>query len=161
MSMFSSPEEHAANPPASWSVVRVGRRYSLQTKDGGVLSSYERKRDAEEEKESGRSVNLYNKEARWYAGEQVDNWKPYVPAWVAMYPEGRFLYFEGDDPEGFASKIRKERGFDPSADPRWGTGTEPSHTGGDITDPFGRLYGFHCPQEHLAAINGGRFPIGS
>jgi hypothetical protein len=77
MSLFSNPQEHAANPPESWVIVRAGRRYRLQTASGIELASFERKRTAEDEKVGGMYVNLYRKESRWYAGESVDGWKPY------------------------------------------------------------------------------------
>jgi hypothetical protein len=78
MSLFSGPEEHAANPPSSWQVVKAGPRlWHLTTRDGGVLKSEQTKTAAEAERESGFYVNLYEKERRWYAGEPVPGWKPY------------------------------------------------------------------------------------
>lgn len=79
MSLFRSPEEHAANPPESWEVTKVmNKRWHLTTTAGTVLHSSERKRDCEELKTSGFYFNLYRKEARWYAGEEVSGWKPYA-----------------------------------------------------------------------------------
>lgn len=75
MSLFSGPVEHADNPPATWGVVKRGARYALVTKDGGVLTTCERKRDAVELLTSGFFFNLYAKESRWYAGEAVDGWR--------------------------------------------------------------------------------------
>lgn len=77
MSLFANPAEHAANPPDTWKVTRVGRRYALQTEGGIQLDSFERKRDAESARTSGFIARLYADEARWYAGEQVPGWRPY------------------------------------------------------------------------------------
>jgi hypothetical protein len=61
--------------------------------------------------------------------------------WSELCPEGRFIFYEGDDPKGFRREIKAEFGFDP--------GPKPDE-------------GFHCPPEHLDAIYGtGRFPMGS
>jgi hypothetical protein len=65
--------------------------------------------------------------------------------WHDLFPEGRDIFYEGDDPAGFAAEIRAEFGFDPAADPNWP---------GD--------HRFRCPPEHLEAIYGSsRFPLGS
>jgi hypothetical protein len=76
--LFPSPEYHTANPPETWIVVRVGRKYQLQTKDGACLQGYPRKRDAERDKTSGFYFDLYHKERRWYAGEPILGWRPYA-----------------------------------------------------------------------------------
>lgn len=73
------------------------------------------------------------------------------------WPEGRELYYEGDDPNGFAATIRAEFGFDPVTDPDWGVWVEEDNPDGGY-----RYYPFHCPSEHLEAVFcSGRFPIGS
>ena len=64
--------------------------------------------------------------------------------WSEMFPDGRHIYYEGDDPKGFVEQIKAEFGFDPSKDEHWGNGCC-----------------FHCPPEHLDAIYSGRFPMGS
>ncbi len=66
---------------------------------------------------------------------------------AATPPEGRHIVYEGVDPAGFVEEIKKEFGFDPSADPEWGK-----------LDYF-----FLCPAEHLDAIYGddSRWPMGS
>jgi len=65
--------------------------------------------------------------------------------WRELCPEGRDIFYEGDDPAGFAQQIKAEFGFDPAGDPMWGV-----------------QYQFHCPAEHLDAIYGSaRFPMGS
>ena len=66
-------------------------------------------------------------------------------SWAEMFPNGRHIFYEGDDAEGFARQIKTEFGFDPSQDPKWSDG-----------------HGFDCPPEHLDAIYGARrFPLGS
>lgn len=82
MSLFTDPAEHAANPPQSWRVSRVavGTRYrwNLSTATGILLDSYPTKTRADEAKQSGFLADLYAREARWYAGEPVAQWKPYA-----------------------------------------------------------------------------------
>lgn len=82
MSLFSGPEEHAANLPETWVAVRSTHSYQpwrLETKDGGVLQSgLATKRATEALKSEGFYVNLYEKESRWYAGESVAGWRPYA-----------------------------------------------------------------------------------
>ncbi len=76
MSLFRE-EEHAENPPTTWQVVkRAPRIWNLTTKDGRALSTFPRKKDAEMAKTIGWWVDLYEKERRWYAGEQIAGWKP-------------------------------------------------------------------------------------
>jgi hypothetical protein len=41
------------------------------------------------------------------------------PPWRELFPEGRTIFYEGDEPEKFAQEILAEFGFDPSADDRW------------------------------------------
>lgn len=76
MSLFGSPEEHAANPPSSWTVEKWGYKWHLCV-NGNSLDSFTTKREAERAKTQGFHANLYEKERRWYAGEKVDGWKMY------------------------------------------------------------------------------------
>lgn len=78
MSLFNDPREHAANGPATWTVVKAGRRFAVRTAHGVTLDTCERKRDAVELCQGGHLVTLYGKESRWYRGERVDNWQAYV-----------------------------------------------------------------------------------
>ena len=82
--------------------------------------------------------------------------------WQRLFPEGRCIFYEGDDPEGFAEQIKAEFGFNPREDHRWGRTLMHGPDGEDWEDPLGRSYAFHCPPEHLDAIYGNdRFPMGS
>lgn len=68
MALFLTRDEHAANPPATWQVTKVGdRRWSLRTADGATLDTYDRKRDAENGRHAGFYVKLYADEAQWFA----------------------------------------------------------------------------------------------
>ncbi len=67
--------------------------------------------------------------------------------WSKLFPEGRDLYYEGKYPDKFAADIRREFGFDPSADPLWGKRVE-GHGG----KPGLTSYGFHCPAEAIDAV---------
>jgi hypothetical protein len=70
------------------------------------------------------------------------------PTWRELFPEGRTIFYEGDDPETFAQEILAEFGFNPVADPLWLT---------NAVCPA-----FRCPPEHLDAIYGSnRWELGS
>lgn len=81
MSLFRDPAEHAANPPETWEVIKkMTGSWALAPK-GVTDYEFERfptKRKAEEAKTKGFCFNLWHKEARWYAGEQVAGWRPYA-----------------------------------------------------------------------------------
>ncbi len=103
-----------------------------------------------------------------------------MASWSDLFPDGRDIFYEGDDPVGFVNTIKAEFGFDPSADPNWGV-SFPAEDGYDPDAPpwvpeTGRTYSrdeipphgeftsyqFRCPAEHLDAIYGSdRFPMGS
>jgi hypothetical protein len=72
--VFTTPEENAANPPDTWIVEKVADRlWALKTKDGVTFENYPTRAAAEAAKSSGFLFDLYNKEKRWYAGEQFPN----------------------------------------------------------------------------------------
>ncbi len=84
MTLFASPEEHAANPPATWEAHKaISRLWHLRTKDGTVLDSFGTKRAAEAAKESGWLVVAYVREGRWYAGDTP----PGMRSWAACKAE--------------------------------------------------------------------------
>lgn len=84
MSLFADPAEHTANPPASWQVVKCGTGcWKLQTTGGTVLDGFTTRKAASAARETGWLVTLYDQEARWYAGEQVANWR----AWAVVKAE--------------------------------------------------------------------------
>ena len=79
-----------------------------------------------------------------------------LPAWSELFPQGRHIFYEGDNPAEFVRQIQAEFGFNPADDPHWGEQLE------DIEGPFPPSYGFHCPADHIDEIYGsGRFCIGS
>lgn len=76
--------------------------------------------------------------------------------WSEMFPEGRHIYYEGDDPSGFVKEMKARFDFDPSLDNKW-WGYGMCHNGGTFLS-----YSFFCPPEILDAIYGdGRYPLGS
>ena len=80
---------------------------------------------------------------------------PADATWSDLFPAGRRIFYEGNDPAGFARQVLAEFGFSPDGDPRWGEPYDYVHFG--YTS-----YSFHCPPEHLDAIYGSdRFPMGS
>ncbi|MEV4116329.1 hypothetical protein [Nonomuraea sp. NPDC049695] len=80
MSLFATPDEHAAHPPTTWKVVRAGTRHWTHATAGGVVigGRYDRKRDAEAHLLTSSYARLWDQESRWYAGEPIDNWRPYA-----------------------------------------------------------------------------------
>lgn len=82
MALFRSPAEHAQYPPETWNVVHSGsnskpRRWIVEITPGVELAAYPTRRDAVAATQGGRWVELYRKEARWFAGEPVAGWRPY------------------------------------------------------------------------------------
>jgi hypothetical protein len=81
-----------------------------------------------------------------------------MKTWSEMFPEGRDIFYEGDDPEGFADAMRDQFRFDPSEHPNWEKWIEYSPSGPDGFWSFG----FRCPAEHLDEVYGsGRWQLGS
>jgi hypothetical protein len=72
--------------------------------------------------------------------------------WTEMFPDGRFIFYEGDDPDGFVIEMRQRFGFDPSDDDSWLEW---------IADNDDYMYGFHCPARILNDVYGGNYPMGS
>lgn len=86
MSLYATPEEHAANPPETWSVEKrphggdVLGRWKIVDANGTTLDFVRTKAEgiAQIESRSCFSARLWEQERRWYAGEKVEGWKPYV-----------------------------------------------------------------------------------
>ena len=80
MALHTTPEDHAADPPSAWQVVKVADRcWHLKSSHGHVFgSSYKTRRAAEQDKVTGFYVNLYEKEGRWYAGHTPDGWRSWA-----------------------------------------------------------------------------------
>jgi hypothetical protein len=83
--------------------------------------------------------------------------------WRELFPKGRPIFYEGDEPQQFAEEIRTEFGFDPSADELWdGPGIMVGPNGERWADVWDRTHQFLCPPQHLDAIYGSqRWPMGS
>jgi hypothetical protein len=78
--------------------------------------------------------------------------------WAEMFPEGRDIFYEGDDPDGFVAEIIAEFGFDPRNCPARYLGFNRAE---GPTWTAERGWAFRCPAEHLDAIYSARFPMGS
>lgn len=80
MSIFSTPDQHAANPPASWVVTKhADRSWALcPAGESYDLATFSTKKEAEQAKVSGFLVNEYEAEGRWYAGETPPGRKSYA-----------------------------------------------------------------------------------
>ena len=80
-----------------------------------------------------------------------------IIAWAEEYwPDGRDIYYEGDEPGTFAATIKDEFGLDVTCDHAWGEVIDD-----DEGDSF-VSYRFHCPVELLGDIYySDRWPIGS
>ncbi len=78
MALHLTPEDHNANPPSTWVVIKGERGWYLrQHNSTDTLEVFRTKKAAEQAKLSGWYVDLYAKEGRWFAGENVSGWKPY------------------------------------------------------------------------------------
>ncbi len=89
--------------------------------------------------------------------------------WLELFPNGRFLNYEGDDPAAFRRMVIEEFEFDP-ADP-----TRPRQSSAPMAGWSGLFdvaiehgwdvehgWSFHCPAEHLDDLYGsGKYPLGS
>lgn len=69
--------------------------------------------------------------------------------WTVLFPEGRLLFYEGDDPDGFVKEMKEKFNFDPSADDNW------------IPEEEWMDHCFWCPPELLNKIYNGQYPLGS
>jgi hypothetical protein len=79
------------------------------------------------------------------------------PSWAQLFPNGREIFYEGDEPDKFAAHLAETYGLDPRADPRW---WEVIDGDGDM-EPF-VVYGFRCPAHLLDLIYGNSaYPLGS
>lgn len=68
--------------------------------------------------------------------------------WSELFPHGRRLYYEGNDPESFCREIKKKFGVDPSENNQ------------DWIEESG--YSWHCPARLLDAIYGSsEYDLGS
>jgi hypothetical protein len=67
--------------------------------------------------------------------------------WSKLYPKGRYIFYEGDDPESFIKEIKDTLGFKIKID--W-----------DGYKEF-KSFGFHCPSKYMDKIYGGEYPVGS
>ena len=84
--MLFGPDEIADNGPETWKVEkRAEHLWSLLTKGNVGLDTFPTRKAALAAKGSGFLVELYNKEHRWYAGEQIPSWRP----WSECEPEYR------------------------------------------------------------------------
>jgi hypothetical protein len=64
--------------------------------------------------------------------------------WSELFPEGRVIYYEGDDQESFVSELKAKFNFDPSKDSLWSG------------------LAFRCPAHLMDEIYGsGKYPMGS
>ena len=79
MSLFTSPQQHAENPPEEWKVRKLAERaWTIDVPAGPTGWQYKTRREAQEAIVTGFLPDLYEKERRWYAGEKVAMWRPYA-----------------------------------------------------------------------------------
>ena len=75
--------------------------------------------------------------------------------WAELFPNGRDIFYEGNEPDEFAAEIAAKYGFDPRTDRRWWEVVE------DGEEPF-VSYRFRCPARLLDEIYGNdAYPLGS
>lgn len=84
MTLYADPEQHAANPPETWEIRRIQYgstvRWELRIdpEQAHAIQSFNTKKAAEAARREGFYFDMWHKESRWYAGENVANWKPYA-----------------------------------------------------------------------------------
>lgn len=82
MVMHHTPEEHEADPPDAWRIVKVAERcWHLDSSlpRGGTLEYSKTRREAEAARAPGSwLVKLYEQEGRWMAGETPPGHRPYT-----------------------------------------------------------------------------------
>ena len=79
MSLFRDPEEHAANPPSSWKVVRVARgNWDLRTVGDVTLDHFKTERAAVAAKRDSWLARLWAQEGAWYEGETPSGYRPWA-----------------------------------------------------------------------------------
>ncbi len=68
-------------------------------------------------------------------------------SWSELFPEGRHIFYEGNNPKAFAKEMKEKFGFDPSQN----------------NDSWNRKHGylFLCPADLDAVYGNGRYPLGS
>lgn len=78
--MMFPAETHADNGPATWTIHKVSKgHWQLRTKDGAVMETTTTRKLAVFLTEPySWLVAAYEKEGRWYAGEDVPPWRPYA-----------------------------------------------------------------------------------
>jgi hypothetical protein len=84
MALHTTPEDHRADPPSAWTVVKAGERnWHLDSSLGGTIGYFGTQREALSGKESGFYVDLYEREGRWFAGDGPQGWRPYAATTAA------------------------------------------------------------------------------
>lgn len=71
-----------------------------------------------------------------------------IRKWSELFPDGRYIFYEGDDPESFVKEMKNSFGLNLTFD--W-----------DEFKEF-NAFGFHCPSKFIDEIYGnGKYPMGS
>jgi hypothetical protein len=84
---------------------------------------------------------------------------PVETDWKDLFPDGRLLYYEGDDPDGFVKEMKEKYGFDPTENISFAPFPYPNEPKSWSKEAG---YLFHCPPEHMNEIYGtGKYPLGS
>lgn len=80
MALHSTPEDHDANPPETWEVVKAGERLWHLRQRGAEypFDSFTTKKAAEAARTNGSAARLYHEEGRWFAGETPPGWKSWA-----------------------------------------------------------------------------------
>jgi hypothetical protein len=78
--------------------------------------------------------------------------------WSELFPNGRYIFYEGETPEAFVGAIKERFNFDPSRDERWGNYIEADDGGEGFVN-----YSFLCPSHLLddSYGSGSPYPMGS
>lgn len=117
MTLHSTPEDHAADPPAGWRVVKVADRcWHLDSALGGTIDYFTTKRDAEAARQPGSHLaRQYDADGRWFAGETPTGHNSYAQVvagrrkvhdrWHASKPDARCQFCASADTSAAAAAL--------------------------------------------------------
>lgn len=75
--LFRNSEEHAANAPETWEVIKLAEKLWALRANGVTFQTYQTRKAAEADKVDGPYARQYAKEGKWMAGVTPAGWKPY------------------------------------------------------------------------------------
>lgn len=138
MSLFSTPEQHAANGPDTWRVEKVrDGLWAIVTATGDPqlggdrLETYPTRKSAVEGLTDGWAARLWEKERRWYAGESIPGWK----SWAEVKAEHERIEARKAEREGQERRKIERQGITPENVTEWREALQGLHIERDSENP--------------------------